>query len=888
MSTPSTGSNNNAKPGSGIPENSARTVKKFFEENGPDLTGGGLWAHGSEIGTVNPAEWESSPLRVLVARLSTYRDVSQSISHGLVAQLFRTAGAYVDFAYLPPPRDIEFLRSERVPLLFGTTSKHPATDFDIVAFSCSYILETVNIPILLSGSGIPYARSERLDRDDIPLIILGGASAQTTHIANGRADGMDALIDMRFPGDGEATVPLIAEIAAKHRGDKREMISEMRDRIPGAHEPGTKNKPGSMPANAFDFDSTPGCTEPLIQFEESEWHGTKIEIARGCAHGCSFCEEGFEYRPCRERSPGNIAEAVLAAKRFAAVEAMDLASFNFTDHGDLAGILRSILPLVRRITLKSGRLDAIARNPAIASALAALGKRDATGGVEGISERLRRFCNKHVTSDEVVAACRSFLEAGMREIKLFFVFTGLENDEDLEEYNTLLSRVVEARDKIRRRTTIVCSFTPLMIMPNTPLQWMSCRPLDIRRDKRISRIKSLTRNCRCTFRLATTEEEYRLGQFLALAEGKHLEEMVKSILASGEPYYGKVSKKLHSALGKFLADGRELDKIMKAGKKPDHAFPWDNSPTGIAKDFLYKNYEQAVAFENSEPCLLAEPDSGKCLDCGACPEPSVPAEVRPFSLSPSDIERLGNRYGERETVRVAIRIAPEFRKIPKEYIGIAAAAALLGNDESARAYHGAADALWRHLPISRNGDPAAGLHIHEFEFIKPFSMKSLPAGIPQARFKYGTIEGVIVPTIKLKVDRLRYKVNLPSESDAKRFENTIRQVLEKKKVGFSLPEENGARRLLLKKKPLKSKFAAALIDAGSLSAQFVVKREFGFTDFVFTALGRAAHKTIWSLEKVYFIPEDGEECSDCGKILEYDSFSEKPAADKCLSCSAPF
>jgi radical SAM superfamily enzyme YgiQ (UPF0313 family) len=862
-------------------------IAAYFRENGYELVGRGLWAHGHEIGSCDPASWDNAPLRVLVARLSTYRDVAQSTSHQVVAALARSAGAFVDFAYLPPPRDAETFREEGIPFLFGTTTKRPAVDFDIIAFSCSYILELLNLPLMLAHSGIPLTKSERLNKQDIPLIILGGASAFAAHIVDGPAGGEGALVDMRFLGDGEITVPAICRIAIEHRGDKRAMLDAMRTTIPGALEGGASAENPVQKALAADFNTAPPLIEPLVPFEEPAWCNLKLEIARGCAHGCSFCGEGCEYAPYRERSPSVLSAAVLQAKKNAAIESVDLAAFNFTDNRDLAGVIRAVLPHVKKISFKSGRLDAIARNPQIAKALSALGKHDATGGVEGISERLRRFCNKHLTEDEVVAAFRAFLDAGMREIKLFFIFTGRENNDDLAEYDALLDRLTKARSQHRGRLNVVCSFTPLTVMPNTPLQWISMKLLDIKKDDRILKLKRITKSHRFTFRLATTAEDYHLGQFLALADGQDLPAVIGCIIEANDPYYRKVPRRLYKAFRNTFTKDRPLGRILREKKDAGHIFPWNNASPGAEKEFLYKRYENAIAFENSEQCVLAEPESGKCLSCGACPSPPESKPVQPFNLGPSEIERLSGKEIETGSLRAAVRIDSAFRRIPKEYIGIAAAKALLeSSDKAVEAYRGAGNALWRHLPISRNGDPAAGFYIYEFEFRKKFVDVGSNYENAPAKFKYGDIEGVCAPEMKLQTDRLHYRVELNGPDDAKRFENALRQVLEKKKVGFVIPEEKGVHRLVLKKKPLKSKFISASIDTVSNRADFIVKREFGFNDFVFVALGGAAHKALWSLEGVYFIPEFAEECGECGRLVEYDSFSEKPSGETCLTCSA--
>jgi hypothetical protein len=129
----------------------------WYEKTFPSLSGCGLWLRGGELNTVPAAEFENRKFRVLIARLSTWRDTADSFTHKLLYQIVsRIDGAYPDLAYLPPPKDADLFGADHVPWLLGTTSKHGARDFSVLALSLSIVQEIVNIPVMLGAAQAPF------------------------------------------------------------------------------------------------------------------------------------------------------------------------------------------------------------------------------------------------------------------------------------------------------------------------------------------------------------------------------------------------------------------------------------------------------------------------------------------------------------------------------------------------------------------------------------------------------------------------------------------------------------------------------------------------------------------------------------------------------------
>jgi hypothetical protein len=218
-------------------------IRRFYEASFHDLVGHGLWFLGGEPNTQPAADFETSRLRLLVCRLSTYRDTASSITHGLLAQVAREVpGTFVDFAYLPPPRDVETFLEAGVPLWTATTTKEPPSRFDVIGVSNSIAQELLNLPLCLRASGIPLWKEERMADPSCPLVILGGNNSAAAAVIHGDARGGNSggLVDAVIAGEAEEALPEFLQVVleCRERGlDKRAALRACHGRVPGFYEP---------------------------------------------------------------------------------------------------------------------------------------------------------------------------------------------------------------------------------------------------------------------------------------------------------------------------------------------------------------------------------------------------------------------------------------------------------------------------------------------------------------------------------------------------------------------------------------------------------------------------------------------------------------------------
>lgn len=169
--------------------------------------------------------WAGADLRVLIARLSPFRDVERSTPHQFLFRELRDAAdgaapdtaVYADFSFFPPERERDALSAGGQPWLRGIASGRGAAEFDLVLVSNAYTLELVNLAPALARSGIPPSRDERdrLSRlgTRFPVIALGGSNAMAAGAVAQRAAGAeagDSFADCLFFGEGEGRAGTLA------------------------------------------------------------------------------------------------------------------------------------------------------------------------------------------------------------------------------------------------------------------------------------------------------------------------------------------------------------------------------------------------------------------------------------------------------------------------------------------------------------------------------------------------------------------------------------------------------------------------------------------------------------------------------------------------------
>ena len=110
-----------------------------------------------------------------------------------------------------------------------------------------------------------------------------------------------------------------------------------------------------------DFGATNPLSQSCVPYAQLVHDRLSIEILRGCARGCRFCQAGMTYRPVRERSADQIVSSVIQGLEKTGYDEVSLTSLSTTDHSCIRDVLgrlnRRLEDTGIRVSIPSQRLD---------------------------------------------------------------------------------------------------------------------------------------------------------------------------------------------------------------------------------------------------------------------------------------------------------------------------------------------------------------------------------------------------------------------------------------------------------------------------------------------------------------------------------------------------
>ena len=495
------------------------------------------------------------------------------------------------------------LRENNIPLLSLETAT-PLKDFDVVGFSVQFELLYSNVLYMLDLAGIPFYAKDR--GDEYPILCAGGPCAVNP-------EPFAPFFDCVVIGEGEeADLELLKKVAeGKEKGlSKREILEELK-KIEGVYVPELlKDGEKVVKAVVKDFENAPYPTKPLVPNIEIVHDRATLELYRGCASGCRFCQAGYYYRPIRERSAEKCAEYGKEMINNSGFGEISLCSLSTSDYTGLMDLEKELRPFIdeKKITLAlpSLRLSSFTKEMAQSSRRSSL-----TFAPEAGTQRLRNVINKNVTDEEIGNIGRAF-EAGYDNVKLYFML-GLptETDEDIlgiaEICKRLRNLYIEIRKK--RNLTISVSCSVFIPKPSTPFQWEAQISLDemLRRQK-------LLRNA--------------LREIKGVSFSWHGAEtsVLEVVLARGDKKLAPVIVRAYELGAKFdswseyfswdiwtqaFADtGVDMQEYI--GEIPeDKVLPWDFIDIGVSKKYLLGQKHLAYQGITTKNCREG------CNGCGA-------------------------------------------------------------------------------------------------------------------------------------------------------------------------------------------------------------------------------------------------------------------------------
>lgn len=641
----------------------------WFRSHAHEMSGGGVWLSGAEPNRLGPGEWDGRDFRVLISRLSTWKDTLESFTHRALYSVLRDMeGVFPDLAWVPSGHDGRILSEAGVPWLVGSGTRRGVADFDVLAFSNALVQEVINVPVLLERSGIPVSRRDRAGRDDLPIVVLGGANA----LYSSALFGDDSPLDLIFVGEDPSDIQHLFAKLRETRGLPREERVQACLGIAGTFVPDTWHPSTTKRHDVPDLNRFK-TMEPIPAAQGVAGTAT-IQISEGCPYFCSFCAESWSRKPYREVAPASARETALAMKRELGLTSIDLYSFNFNTYEHIRPLLGKMLEDFSTVGLKSQRFDAIASDPTFVKLLQIAGKTSITCGLEGISKRMRSYLQKDLSDAELDGSIDALLRARLRELKIFVIVTGKEEQEDLDEFKAFLSRL---KDKLRRSPSsprTMVSATPLVRFPWTPLEFE-----DMDDPKTLSRqcgfVKNVVVQAGFEFRGAADVEEAWTSQVLVRARGPEILDSVREAQRRTEFVFREaVTPEFFDALRSVFAErGIDPDSTTR-GYHPDvqGATPWDDLDPGVTRRFLKDQWKKCLEHVQNPVCLGWVGEKGHCLACGACSPAEREAITHMREAPRQDLDALETRIRElrrSETiVAVEVDLDPVCQGLPRDLV----------------------------------------------------------------------------------------------------------------------------------------------------------------------------------------------------------------------------
>lgn len=587
--------------------------------------------------------------------------------------LNRTAGVFAERVFLPDTDLEAHLRARRAPLTTLET-RTPLDRLNVLGFSLAYELTYTNVLAILDLGQIPLHGEERQRRH--PLILAGGPCAFNP-------EPLSPFIDAFVIGDAENLLPEICLLVREWKTSDatREDLLRRLDRLDSVYVPSLFS-PCSDPnrrlislsgrtapvrkAVVQDLDRAPFPEAPIVPFARIVHDRISIEVARGCPHGCRFCQASVLYRPVRERSPGRILQIANKSLLATGYEELSLLSLSIGDYSRLVPLVQDLMARVENqrvaLSLPSLRVGSLDRE--VVYQIRKVRKTGFTLAPEAASARLRNAVNKDIDEEELFRSARLLASLGWRSLKLYFMI-GLptETEEDVDRIVALASRIrgeaLRAKPGSFQVTINVSTFVP---KAHTPFQWHpQLHPREA--ERRQAHLKRAIR--RTGFRLKWHDAN------VSFLEGVFARGDRRTASLLEEAYRLGCSRDGWTEHLRFDLWQKALDKTGVSPQEclnpvPDPAapLPWHWIDPGVSPAFLLREYEKAL---RSEPAPFH--CTGDCSGCGHCsgsesPKPTqVSSPARPCQDSPEpapkENPRPGAAMGVDGLLRVRVRYAKE-------------------------------------------------------------------------------------------------------------------------------------------------------------------------------------------------------------------------------------
>lgn len=533
-----------------------------------------------------------------------------------------------------PWTDLDAVMREKHIPMFALESQDPIRDFDFLGFTLQYEMCYTNILQVLDLGGIPLHAEDRSEED--PLVIGGGPCAYNP-------EPLAEFFDLFYIGEGETQYDALFDLYKEIRRNgknRRDFLLEAA-KLPGIYVPmyydvtykedGTidtflPNQPG-VPERVskelvLNMDDAPYIEKPLVPYIKVTQDRVVLEIQRGCIRGCRFCQAGNVYRPLREHSLEYLKNYAYQMLKNTGHEEITLSSLSSSDYTYLKELVTFLLDEFHgqgvNISLPSLRIDAFSLD--VMSKVQDVKKSSLTFAPEAGSQRLRDVINKGLTEEVILKGASDAFHGGWNRVKLYFML-GLptETVEDMQGIAELSEKVAELyydeipKEQRNGKVQVVASSSFFVPKPFTPFQWARmCTKEEflerayIVKDKfrQMLNWKSLKYNWH--------EADLTVLEGVLARGDRRVASVVEEAYRRGA-LYDSWSESFRNEIWMqaFETCGVDIDFYTTRERGLNEVFPWDFIDAGVTKEFLKREWQNAISAKVTPNCRQS------CSGCGA-------------------------------------------------------------------------------------------------------------------------------------------------------------------------------------------------------------------------------------------------------------------------------
>ncbi len=547
-------------------------------------------------------------------------------------QLNKREDTWCERVYSPWPDLMEKMKEENIPL-FALESQDPIKNFDFLGITLQYELCYTNVLQVLELSDIPFYAK---DRDESYPIVMGGGPC--TYNPEPIAD----FFDLFYIGESEAVMDDLMELYKTMKAEGKSRMEFLREaaKIDGIYAPMlyevTYKEDGTIESFepifedipktvkrviAPDLDNAPYPKDPIVPFIRATQDRVTLEVQRGCIRGCRFCQAGMVYRPLREKKLETLEEYAEAMIRNSGYDEVSLSSLSTSDYSLLPELLDYLIENYHKkninVSLPSLRIDNFSLD--VMTKVQDIKKSSLTFAPEAGTQRMRDVINKGLSEENILSGAGAAFKGGWNKVKYYFML-GLptETEEDRKGIAHLAQKTCEVfydevpKEARKGAVDITVSTSFFVPKPFTPFQWATMyQPEDYLSYARTvkSEIREMKNQKRIHYKWHDADGTVLEGVF---ARGDR--RIAPAILWAYE--HGAIFDSwveyfnYQTWLDAFKACGIDIDFYTTRVRNEDEIFPWDFIDTGVTKEFLKREWNNAMAESVTPNCRQ------RCSGCG--------------------------------------------------------------------------------------------------------------------------------------------------------------------------------------------------------------------------------------------------------------------------------